>query len=417
MTKSLILSFLPLITLSAESNILDTNTSTPIQAQSIRSILGADDPIKHAQGQLRTGYISFSEHAHTRTQSYAMGGHFHIDSKRWNGLKIGASLYTVLNLGIHQNPLHTSTNFFDEDKNSFILLSKGFIDGRWGQTEIKLGRQTLDTPHADSDDLRMMPNFFTAYTIINNDIEDLTLMAGQIDKMAGEGNGINTPEFVDVGETLGTQKIQGVYYASAAYEGFKDVSLSLWYYHYSDIAEVLYTEVGYQYSVSKEAIFTLGLQYDYSHGTGMELLGQQDSHTYGISIQGQFDTLGLSILAAYNQDNGATGATGLSLGGGPFFTSMEDQTLDAVGRSGFAWILGANYDLEKLGIKNLTVGLAHGHFEADDSSFYHSDETDALLEYSWSETFFITAAFASVNHNVAQSEDYKQFRLIANYNF
>lgn len=414
MSRISFLLFITVAVLIAEEHLVATE---PIKVQSVRNILSEHNSIEHTDGQLRTGYISFSEKGQAGTHGYALGGHFHLDSRRWYGLKLGGSVYAVFNLGLNQKPLDTNGNFFNEDQNSFMLLSQAFLDGQWGNSKIKLGRQTLNTPHVDSDDVGMMPNFFTAYTITNNDIADLTLFAGLIDKMAGEGNGVDNSDFVDVGETLGTRNINGIYYVSAVYEGIQNLSLSFWYYHYSDIANVMYAEAGYQYAPSQNAIFTLGLQYSYSQNTGTALLGKQDAQTYGISMKGEFDTMGLILLAAYNQDNGNTGATGVSLGGDPFFTSMEDQGLDALETAGSSWMFGVGYDLEKLGIKGLTFGLAYGHFEADDPSLYKAREVDAVLEYVWSETFNANIVFASIKHKVEHLEDYEQFRFIGNYNF
>jgi len=393
------------------------NEHQPIKVRSVRGVLSEYDPMEHTKGQLRAGYITFSEDGASRTSGYALAGHFHFNTKRWNGLMVGAEAYTVLNLGINQNPLDLNGDFFDENGKSFILLSQAYLDWKWCNTEVKLGRQILDTPHADSDDIRMMPNYFEAYTITSTDIDNLTLSAGFIDKMAGWENGINSLDFVDVGKTLGIDKIDGIYYASASYEGIKDLSLSLWYYHYSDIANVVYAEAGYNYTISKNTTFTLGLQYDGSHQTGAALLGKQDAQTYGVSIKTQFEDLGVTVLAAYNQDNGDTGAMGLSLGGGAFFTSMEDQTLDALGTAGSAWIIGAGYDFGKLGLDDLSFGVAYGSFEAADASLYQSREIDTVLEYSLSEKLSVSAAFASIDHRVASMEDYDQFRLITNYNF
>jgi len=403
---------------TAEDNNVTETLNKPVEIKTVRGVLGGYDLMEHTKGQFRAGYITLSEDGSSRTSSYALAGHYHFNTKRWNGLMVGAEAYTVLNIGINQNPLNVNSDFFNADNKSFIILSKAFLDGKWGNTEIKLGRQTLDTPHADSDDIRMMPNYFEAYTITNTDIDNLTLSAGLIDKMAGWENGVNSAEFVDVGETLGVdQNIDGIYYASASYEGIKDLSLSLWYYHYSDIANVIYAEAGYTYDLSKNVTFTLGLQYDGSHATGAALLGKQDAQTYGISLESQFEDLGVTVLAAYNQDSGDTGAMGLSLGGGAFFTSMEDQTLDALGTAGKAWMIGGAYDFGKMGMDNLSFGLAYGNFEADDDSVYKSREIDAVLDYSWSEKFSVTAAFASVDFKAGTNQDYDQFRVIANYNF
>ena len=219
--------------------------------------------------------------------------------------------------------------------------------------------------------------------------------------MAGWENGVDSSEFVKVSETLGAdQKTDGIYYATASYEGIKDLSLSLWYYNYHEIANVIYAEAGYSHDLSKNISLILGLQYDGSQETGAALLGKQDAQTYGISLETNFTDIGVTLLAAYNQDNGDTGAMGLSLGGGPFFTSMEDQTLDAVGTSGRAWIVGAGYDLGILGIDNLIFGVAYGSFKAEDPTLYESREVDTVLEYNFNDKITLSAAYASVDFKV-----------------
>jgi len=404
------------INISEDSNVTE-NINKPIKIKTVRGVLGAYDLMEHTIGQIRAGYITFSEDGESRTNAYALGGHFHFDTKRWNGFMIGAEVYTVLNLGVDQDPIHINGDLFNENGKSFILISQAYLDGKWGNSEIKLGRQTLDTPHADSDDIRMMPNYFEAYTITNTDISDLTLTAGLIRKMAGWENGVDSAKFVDVAETLGTDHADGIFYASASYEGIKDLSLSLWYYNYNDIANVIYAEAGYSYSFAKETSLTVGLQYDSSEETGAALLGKQDANTYGVSMELASEEIGVHILAAYNQDNGETGAMGLSLGGGAFFTSMEDQTLDAIGAPGRAWMIGAGYHFEAIGIEGLNAGIAYGNFKADDASLYESNEIDVIIDYSFSDIVSLTAAFASVDFKMNGTEDYDQFRMIANYNF
>lgn len=410
---------------SVESIEVESNNSTiqeeikqPITVQSVRSIISAYDPLEHTKGQIRAGYINFSEEGIPNTTAYALAGHVHFNTQRWNGLMVDVEAYTVFNLGNQQNNTSLNHDFFDVNGKSFILLSQAYLDGKWGNTEIKLGRQSLDTPHADSDDIRMMPNYFEAYRVTNTDVDDVILTAGFIHRMAGWENGVDSSTFVQVGETLGVdQKMDGIYYASATYEGIKDLSLSLWFYNYNDTTNVIYAEAGYSYQLSKSISLILGLQYDGSQETGAELLGKQDAQTYGISMETNFTEKGVTVLAAYNQDNGDTGGMGLSLGGGPFFTSMEDQTLDVMETAGSAWIIGAGYDFGKLGIDNLTFGIAYGSFKADDSSLYESREIDTVLEYNFNDEITASAAYASVDFKVNGMKDYSQFRVIANYNF
>ncbi len=397
----------------------DNNISTidkNIKIKTVRKVLGTNDPIAHSKGQLRTGFITFQEEGSDRTSAYGLGGHFHFDTKRWNGLAIGLSAYTVLNMGIKQNPSYLNGDFFDAKGKSFMALTEAYLDGKWGETEIKLGRQILDTPHADSDDIRMIPNYFEAYTFSNTDVDNLTLKAGLITKMAGWENGIDSSHFKKTSEVLGVEKTEGIFYASARYDGIKELSASLWYYNYLDIAEVLYAEIAYHLHISDDFLLTTGLQYDGSRESGQALLGQQDAQTYGLSLELDNEALGLHILAAYNRDNGSTGAFGLSLGGGPFFTSMEDQTLDAIEGPGRSWLLGFGYHFDTVGLEGLALGVAYGDFKAKNDADYASNEMDIALDYIWSKKLTLTAAYASVRFDTDDA-NYDQLRVFANYSF
>jgi len=387
--------------------------------RSVRSILGKVNPIQHTEGQIRVGYIDWNAEGKTTdpdNSAFAVGGHIHLDSKRWHGWMAGAEAYVVADPGFNNdNPDKVNPDFFDSDKDGFATLSQAFIDGKWGKTEIKAGRQMIDTPHADSDDIRMMPNYFLAYLLTNSDIEGLTLTLGEIDQMGGWENGFDAKKFVSVEKVLGAdESTHGIYLASAVYEGAENLSLQAWYYDITDIADVVYLEAGYTLPTAV-AEFVFGLQYDMAKERGDELLGKIDSSTIGVSIEAGFEN-GVTLMAAYNRDNGDTGAFG-SLGGGPFYTSMEDQTIDAVGQKGKAWMAAAGYDFGGVGLEGLNAGIAFGRFEADEKRAYKTDEIDIAAEYAVGDTLRLSAAYAIVDDKTDADEDFSQFRLIANYNF
>ena len=387
--------------------------------RSVREILGQVQPLAHTEAQVRVGYIDWQAAGATTgpdNSAFAVGGHVHLDSKRWYGLMVGSELYVVADPGFNSdNPDKVNTDFFDADKDGFATLSQAFIDGKWGKTEIKIGRQMLDTPHADSDDIRMMPNYFLAYMLTNRSIEGLTLRLGQIDQMGGWENGIDASKFVQGEKVLGAdRKSHGVYLASAVYEGIENLSLQAWYYDFTDIADVVYLEAGYDYAATF-ADLTFGVQYDGAKDRGDALLGDIDSNTWGVNIEAGLQN-GLTLLVAYNVDTSDSGAFA-SLGGGPFFTSMEDQTLDTVGAKGYALMTAVGYDFENAGLEGLNAGIAYGHFEADQKSDYETDEIDITVSYDIGDWITVDATYAIVNDKTAANEDFDLFRIIANYNF
>jgi hypothetical protein len=150
---------------------------------------------------------------------------------------------------------------------------------------------------------------------------------------------------------------------------------------------------------------------------GKALLGEQNSNTIGISIELILNDWDIAALFAYNHESSANGASGLSLGGGAFFTSMEDQTLDAMESAGEAWVVGIGYKGDKIGVEGLSLGLAFGSFHADHRSDYDTTEVDAVIEYELNEKLAITLAYANIDDKTHTNNDFNQLRVIANYNF
>ncbi len=394
-----------------------------VDNESVRQVRGDYHPLEHVGGQLRSGYILLDEKGNPDKSSFAVGGHLHIDTKRYKGIMAGATFYTIQDLGLSSSdPNKIDPDFFDAGLNSFSVLGEAFLDGKWGNTVFKGGRQVLDTPHADSDDIRMMPNLFSAYTITNTDLKGLTLSAGFIDRMAGWENEFDASKFINLGRVLGRKlgvardkSTNGAYMLSASYDGIERLNLDFWAYKFTDFANDIYLEAGYSPDIDKEITLTFGLQYDRAVDTGDKLAGTIDANTWGVNVEAGFENVGLTIHGAYNQDSGDTGAF-VSFGGGPYFTSLEDQTLDAIGGKGKAYIFGADYKVGLIKYGELTVGSVYGKFKADNSSDYDTREIDVNVNYSFKK-YTLEAAYAMIDDRTVAQNDFNQFRLFLTYDF
>ena len=383
------------------------------EIESIRDILGKIDLSKHTNAQIRMGYINQNNKGSITepdNDAFAIGGHIHLSTDRKWGFKFEGELYTVQDLGFsNNNPQKVNPDFFDKEKSGFSLLSQALISYKYKNSELKIGRQLIDTPHADSDDIRMMPNYFMGYLFTNKDIENLTLTLGKINQMAGWENEKDSSKFVKISDIFEVNEdTNGIYLASAVYE--KDnYTLQTWYYDIDEIADVFYLEAGYEFSTDF-INYSLGVQYDAANERGKKLLGKIDSSTWGVSLE--LNCQNVTILTAYNEDNGDSGAFE-SLGGGAFFTSLEDQTIDAIEESGKSWIAGSNLKIND----NFQIGAVYGKFQADNKENYDTSEIDIVAEYSLKDKISISAVYASIDDKTNNNLDYDIFRIIANYNF
>ncbi|MES9974696.1 MAG: OprD family outer membrane porin, partial [Candidatus Thiodiazotropha sp.] len=109
---------------------------------------------------------------------------------------VGAQNKNIVPLPVrcHRNP------FLPDGERSFIkrMVQVGLLSGvlfglsgvatvqaEYSNTALRVGRFELDTPHADTDDIRMVPNTFQGLLLSNNDITSTTLYLTHLDKWAG----------------------------------------------------------------------------------------------------------------------------------------------------------------------------------------------------------------------------------------
>jgi len=301
-------------------------------------------------GNLRVGYINAEDDAGNNSEdSSAIGVKLGYLSSSWNGLSAGGTLYSTQELFSDDNG-----DYFASDGSSYAILGEAFVQGNFGKTEIKAGRFELDTPHADTDDIRMIPNTFSCVLLTNTDLKDTTLYVAHLDKWAGVDT--DKPEkFTDMNND------DGINILGAVYEGFEYLALQSWYYQGSNFADLFYIDATYEIEN-----LTFGLQFgsqydDTSDNTGPngEVYGVMASYTINdFTINGAINTVSGTVTNGF--------------GGGPFFTSAADHTIDgALDQNAVS--AGVDYT----GIDNLTLSLLHVDFDKG------ADETDFVVNYDF----------------------------------
>ena len=135
-----------------------------------------------------SGYLraTYEIHAVKESDTFkdgAIGGKLHIETGTYEGILLGTSFYTSNALGSDDN--QGLVPFRGEVANSYAIVGEAYIQGIWGNTLVKIGRQEIDTPFVQVDDIGIVPNTFEAYILENKDLTDTTLFLGQIQKWQG----------------------------------------------------------------------------------------------------------------------------------------------------------------------------------------------------------------------------------------
>jgi len=339
-------------------------------------------------GYLRAGY------QHQDNSEFAVGGKLHVESQPANSVSFGASFYTTQGIDKKYND---GISFFSSDKHSYSILGEAYIKAELSNTTFKIGRQEIDTPYADTDDIGMIPNTFEAVTLSNSSLKDTTISAFYLKKMSG----------VDSERPQKFDSIGDVYSVGVSYEGFEDIALSAWYYDAGDLAKMSYIEAGYEKKFA-DLNFDFDFQYsnqDFDHAGEVDIYGA----SFGVGRGG------VTLSVAYDKANSSNGqAADNFFGGGPFFINCEHDTMAEVGSNGKALRIGMEFDVGEHGVSGLGVGISYLDAKGDESDI---NEIDFVASFQASDDLTFDLIYSDATDNLDSSESFKNTRFFVNYRF
>lgn len=424
-----------------------------------------EDVIKEGKlsGQIRGLYIknnlsgSANNNGDLDKYAFAAGGKLGYETASLHGISAGAVFYTSQDFGAKDSDSsRRNKDMLDPNENSYSILGQAYIQGQFGKTTVKVGRQQLDTPLAASDDGRMIPNLFEAAIATNTDIPDTTLIGGYVAKMAGwdsksDKNGVSQFQsmsrsalnsIVDDSHSIGDK---GVYTFAIINNSIKDLTLQAWYYNATDVLTAPYLQADYTIELSKDAKLTMSGQYfalksqgktkNYLDDNGLKL----DYSVYGIKTALSLDGIGLTPYIAYNKvsdkENGLDATN--TWGGLPEFTNMEEANLNSdytngtskptgyltTGTSGArVYKIGMDYSLEKIGLGSRTIGIAYGSYDLKNNRNNDTDSDYKVYDIVYScngalvKNLDAKIAYEKVDNKI-DTKDQEWIKVILNYSF
>jgi hypothetical protein len=363
-------------------------------------------------GQLRMVAAGYDLQERGKSDNYAAaaGGMLKYELAELNGFNAGAAFTTSQDIDFmtgdknhakHNPELSSSAGAYTE-------LTEVYVNYKNSGLNIRLGRQLLDTPLADSDDIRMVPNTFEAYVASYN-VSDFTLMAGNIQSWQGADTGLDDG-WVNTGE-------RGVSFGGVSYSNTLEVSA--WYYDISKEGEATnaaYLDFGVDYAFNDDLTLYASMQYLSEievNNSGVE------ADIYGVLIEGVAYGIGINI--AYNQASAKDGKRSFSgIGGGTMYTSMDTMIIDEIteDRDANALVLGLVYS-----ISDWNFLYAHGSFVGEANSLgekAHIVEQDMGFEYDVNDEFVIAAIYViqeDLETSAKTANDWSRAQLMVKYDF
>ena len=301
------------------------------------SLMASD--YNNLSGELKIGYINNSEN---NSQTLAIGGNLGFTTKNYKNLSVKMNFFTTNSIA----GLNDENSFLGSDNQNYSILNEIYLKYNIWNSTLKIGREIIDTPFADSDNIGMIPNSFEGLNFTNKAFKNLELIISSYHKWSG----IDSPKPEKFNKISNNGK-EYINIFGIKYKTDFDIDLEAWRYDL-DENDLNYYEINYN-----KDIFNLAIQFS----------KQEKNDVYGIkSSISDIILNNLSFEIAYNNVNGIVTN---GFGGGPFFTSSENYTI-AEKRNQKAFSINSEYIYN-----NFNFGIKSVTFSKDEN------ETDYYISY------------------------------------
>lgn len=361
-------------------------------AVSALSAASIDEAIKGGKvsGQIRAAYVDQDNAIGADTYGTSLGGQLKYETGSWNDIKLGVAAYISQKIPFATGDNEKANNdFFGNNADSYVYLGEAYVDYSVNDFSLRIGRQKIDTPLADTDDIRMLPNTFEAAIATYKGFEGSTLVGGVVKRMAGYDSGNDISKF----KKLDGVDSRGAAVAGIVNESIENLSVQGWYYGIDNMANVLYTDATYAMELSEKSGVEVAAQF----GDFNELQNSTiDGKVYGIGVAYNIDML--TVGAAYNKVNSDSGKAIVNgFGGGPYFTSMEEMTIDGL-EDAKAYQFNAELDLSDAGAEGLRLAALYGKFKGKAGGLDAKvSEFDVVLAYDINENVCADVSYATID--------------------
>lgn len=365
----------------------------------LSTLYGESLDINTDGSQLRALYLNNETKHDEDTHTTALGGILKTQSDFGN-----FSLGTALHFSSDISPL--SSNALDSsvsgDKRSYAILGEAYI----GYKDIfKVGRQVIDTPYADSDDIRMNINTFEALTL-HYELQNLTLYGGYLKRWQGVDTGED--DFYKFRKLFYNESeeahSQGVLFASLGFE-FESLEGALWVYYVEKMASIIYGEASYHHVLSKTIEASFSAQFANQEelknsGIGANMVGMMGEVAY----QNLYANVAYDRVRVENDKEYFSG-----FGGGSAFVNSFETTASflSIKRSVDTYRYSAGYSLD-----DFAMEYSFGDYRAK-SERVDVNEHNLVLSYDY-DSINNELTLATIDHNnkTAPHNTDKSYRLI-----
>jgi len=397
--------------------ILSLVGAVSLSASSINEALSPGS----TSGEIRLGYLQQNNETSSNTYATVLGGIVKYETAPWQNAKLGVAGYISQKISFATGSQEKqSPDFFDAEGNSFVYLGEAYMDYTKDDLTLRVGRQLIDSPFIATDDVRMLPNTFEGAMATYRGIDKTTLSAGYLMRWAGfdspRGHNDSMNEFKKFGVNHDSA---GVFLAGITNQSIDNLALQGWVYSVDKVTNVVYADVLYRFCFSESSGINVAVQYAKFDeqkdkdgvGTGV------DGGVYGLGANVNMGilTLGVAVNRVLNKEGKHVNN---GLGGGPYYTSMEEWTIERM-EDARAYQVSGKVDMASSGVEGLTLTALYGEFKSAPMEAKIT-EMDIVAMYQISEKWCTDVSYAKIedrNNNFDGGNDAGYGRFLARLNY
>jgi len=376
-------------------------------AQDVNNIDGAFSN-GEVSGQIRLGFYQKNpDKTMEKTQSVtAVGGQLKYETASLNGFSAGVAMYASQSIGALSGKQEDGkfSPYLTSSEKSYTELAEAYINYSIDDFNVRIGRQAIDTPLSDCDDVYMTPNTFEA-VVASYELKDLglTFLGANVQRMQGgdaDYQNVIDNNWKDTGDS--STNMAALLYLK------NDIEASAWYYDIGKEAKAFYVDASKEFEIFPYHHVTISAQY---LNENEENDSNFDGSIAGIMLEANYYSF--TTMFAYNDVDLDTGKTIFEgFGGGCSFTNMETTTAGSLGFDSKSYVVAVGYD-----ISNINIFAAYGDFESTTDNLGHMTEVDAGVSYSFNDNSDISFVYVDAEDKLATNSGADEIKVFANYNF
>lgn len=229
---------------------------------------------------------------------YGLGGNLKLETGVLHGFQLGTALFISTDFGLNRESLRSANPILPVSE--ILIFAEAYLRYNNFDTDIKVGRQQIETPFMNAADSLLFPVTFLGYSLSNKSIKNVEFFAAHVTDVK-----IRQNDFFEDTDQFITRQLGIPIFESAGTTVFgvkwKNETLSLegWNYIFPELYDMVYFEGDVSLPEIMEVQPRLGIQAGQQFDIGDSRVGKMNATVIGANLRLKRDPITISYAFNY----------------------------------------------------------------------------------------------------------------------